>query len=171
MGMLRCMGHLRLATVIRRSRLWHRTEWSWKGDRERPRGRSRRNVPDKMAVCFGGAKVEPTTVQMDDRPARPPIRRKHPKSRYAAQGVFFECHVLSWQYALHESVVLSASFDAWSRAFAGAEHGAHGGGDRCVFGIERMYLGHSGTSILAAQSGSFVSVRPNSRSRPAMSAL
>jgi len=34
---------------------------------KRPRSRSRCNIPDKMAVCFGGAKVKPTTVQMDDR--------------------------------------------------------------------------------------------------------
>src|SRR6267378_1305075 len=63
----------------------------------------------------------------------------YPKSRYAAEGVCFECHVAAWQYALHESVELSAGFDSWSRALAGAEHGAHGGSDRCVFGIERMY--------------------------------
>src|SRR3984893_6949911 len=63
----------------------------------------------------------------------------YPKSRYAAKGVCFECHVVAWQYALHESVELSAGFDSWSRALAGADHGAHGGGDRCVFGIERMY--------------------------------
>src|SRR2546422_4825199 len=59
---------------------------------ERPRGRSRRNVPDKMAVCFGGAKVEPTTVQMDDHLAWIPTCRLDPESRYAAQGVFFEGH-------------------------------------------------------------------------------
>src|ERR1700694_1547762 len=63
----------------------------------------------------------------------------YPKSRYAAEGVCFECHVAAWQYALHESVELSAGFDSWSCALAGADHGAHGGGDRCVFGIERMY--------------------------------
>src|ERR1700676_3580100 len=34
---------------------------------KRPRSRSRCNMPHKMAVCFGGAKVKPTTVQMDDR--------------------------------------------------------------------------------------------------------
>src|SRR5882757_2495678 len=62
----------------------------------------------------------------------------YPKSRYAAEGVCFECHVVAWQYALHENVELSARFDSWSRALAGAEHGAHGGGDRCVFGIERV---------------------------------
>jgi hypothetical protein len=32
-----------------------------------PRSGSRCNIPDKMAACFGGAKVKPTTVQMDDR--------------------------------------------------------------------------------------------------------
>jgi hypothetical protein len=58
-------------------------------------------MPDKMAVCFGGAKVKPTTVQMDDRLALPPIRRMYPKSRYAAEGVCFECHDAAWQYALH----------------------------------------------------------------------
>src|ERR1700730_5410548 len=63
----------------------------------------------------------------------------YPKSRYAAKGVCFECHVVAWQYALNESVELSAGFDSWSRALAGTDHGAHGGGDRCVFGIERMY--------------------------------
>jgi len=50
----------------------------------------------------------------------------YPKSRYAAEGVCFECHVAAWQYALHESVELSAGFDSWSRALAGADHGAHG---------------------------------------------
>ena len=34
---------------------------------KRPRARSRCNMPDKMAVCFGGAKGKPTTVQVDDR--------------------------------------------------------------------------------------------------------
>jgi len=63
----------------------------------------------------------------------------YPKSRYGAEDVCFECHVAAWQYALDESVELSASFDSWSRALAGADHDAHGGGDRCVFGIERMY--------------------------------
>src|SRR5450755_4414197 len=62
----------------------------------------------------------------------------YPKPRYAAEGICFECHVVAWQYALHESVELSARFDSWSRALAGADHGAHGGGDRCVFGVERM---------------------------------
>ena len=32
-----------------------------------PRSGFRCNMRDKMAVCFGGAKVKPTTVQMDDR--------------------------------------------------------------------------------------------------------
>src|SRR6266567_842885 len=63
----------------------------------------------------------------------------YPKSRYAAEGVCFECHVVAWQYALHESVVLFAGFASWSRALAGADHCAQGGGDRCIFGIERMY--------------------------------
>src|SRR5258708_6877442 len=62
-----------------------------------------------------------------------------PQARYAAEGVCFECHVAAWHYALHERVELSAGFDAWSRALAGADHGAHGGGDRRGFGIERMY--------------------------------
>src|SRR6266850_5388171 len=105
---------------------------------KRPRARSRCNMPDKMAVCFGGAKVKPTTVQVDDCLIRPPIRRMYPKSRYAAEGVCFECHVVAWQYALHESVELSARFDSLPRALGGADHGAKGGGDRCVFGIERM---------------------------------
>src|SRR5258706_14825299 len=34
---------------------------------KRPRARSRRYMPDKVAVCLGGAKVEPTTVQVEDR--------------------------------------------------------------------------------------------------------
>src|SRR6266404_893555 len=34
---------------------------------KRPRACSRCNMPDKMAVCFGGTKVKPTTVQVDDR--------------------------------------------------------------------------------------------------------
>src|SRR5882724_11370592 len=34
---------------------------------KRPRARSRCNMPDKTAVCFGGAKVKPTTVQVDNR--------------------------------------------------------------------------------------------------------
>ena len=36
------------------------------GDK-RPRAGSRCNMSDQMAVCFGGAKVKPTTVQIDDR--------------------------------------------------------------------------------------------------------
>src|ERR1700730_18603551 len=79
---------------------------------KRPRSRSRCNMPDKMAVCFGGAKVKPPTVQVDDRLVWPPIRRKHPKSRYAAEGVCCERHVAAWRYALHESVELSAGFDS-----------------------------------------------------------
>src|SRR2546428_9683179 len=63
----------------------------------------------------------------------------YPKSRYATECVCFECHVVAWRYALHENIELSAGFDSWSRALAGADHGAHGGGDRSVFGIERMY--------------------------------
>ena len=31
------------------------------------RARSRCNMPDEMAVCFGGAKVKPPTVQVDNR--------------------------------------------------------------------------------------------------------
>ena len=73
----------------------------------------------------------------------------YPKSRYATDGVCFESHVISWQYALHESVELSAGFLSWSRAFAGTDHGAHRGGDHCVFGIERMDLGQFGSSIFA----------------------
>jgi len=34
---------------------------------KRPRSRSRCDMRDKMAVCFGGVKVKRTTVQMDDR--------------------------------------------------------------------------------------------------------
>src|SRR5713101_3938485 len=34
---------------------------------ERPRSRPCSNMPDKMAVGLGGPKVEPTTVQVDDR--------------------------------------------------------------------------------------------------------
>src|SRR5712672_2502220 len=63
----------------------------------------------------------------------------YPKSRYAAEGVRFECHVVAWQYALHESVELSARFDSPRHALDGTGHGAHRGGDRCVFRIERMY--------------------------------
>src|SRR6267143_1869591 len=63
----------------------------------------------------------------------------YPKTRYTAEGVCVERHVVGWQYALHESVELSAGFGSCSRALEGADHGAHGGGDRCVFGIERMY--------------------------------
>src|SRR5258706_140134 len=62
-------------------------------------------------------------------------RRPHGNSD---ESVCFECHVVAWQYALHESVELSARFDSLSRALGGADHGAKGGGDRCVFGIERM---------------------------------
>src|SRR6266404_1449360 len=46
---------------------------------KRPRSRPRCNMPDKMAVCFGGAKVKPTTMEVNDRLARPAIRRKYPK--------------------------------------------------------------------------------------------
>src|ERR1700682_624036 len=76
----------------------------------------------------------------------------YPKSRYAAEGVCFECHVIAWQYALHERVELSAGFDSWSRALAGADHGAHGGGDRCVFGIERMYCDKTRRSAVCGRS-------------------
>src|ERR1700693_4165286 len=62
----------------------------------------------------------------------------YPHPRYTAEGVCFERHVVAWQYALHESVELSARFDSWSRALGGTGHGAHGGGERCVFGIEPM---------------------------------
>ena len=106
---------------------------------KRPRSRSRGNMPDKMAVGLGGSKVEPATVQMEDRLVRPPIRRMYPNSRYAAEGVCFECHVVARQNALHESVELSASFDSRGHALGGADHGAQGGGDRSIFGIERMY--------------------------------
>src|SRR6266705_3128469 len=34
---------------------------------KRPRSRPCSNMPDKMAVGLGGSKVEPTTVQVDDR--------------------------------------------------------------------------------------------------------
>src|SRR5258708_24564330 len=80
----------------------------------RPRSGSRGNMPDKMAVGLGGSKVEPATVQVNHRLACPPIRRMYPKSRYAAEGVCFESHVVARQNALHESVELSACFDsAW----------------------------------------------------------
>src|SRR6266436_1021241 len=106
---------------------------------KRPRSRSRGKMPDKMAVGPGGSKVEPATVQMDDRLVRPRIRRMYPNSRYAAEGVRFERHVVARRNALHECVELSARFDSLSRAIYRAGHGAHGGGDRCIFGIERMY--------------------------------
>jgi hypothetical protein len=96
-------------------------------------------MPDKMAVGLGGSKVEPATVEMDDRLVRPPIRRMCPNSRYAAEGGCFECHVVARQNALHESIELSACFDSAWHALGGAGHGAHGGGDRSIFGIDRMY--------------------------------
>jgi len=40
----------------------------------------------KVAVGFGGSKVEPTAVQMEDRLAGPRARRFYPKSRYADEG-------------------------------------------------------------------------------------
>ena len=96
------------------------------------------NLPDEMAICIGGAKVEPTTMQVDDRLAWSPMRRPYPKSGYAAEAPFLECHVLPWQYTLQESVVRSAGFDSRSHALAGAEHWPYGGGNRGVFGIEWM---------------------------------
>src|SRR5882724_11507563 len=106
---------------------------------ERPRSRSRGNMPDKMAVGLGGSKVEPATVQMDDRLVRPPIRRMYPNSRYAAERACFECHVVARRDALHESIEWSACFDSACHALGGGDHGAHGGGDRSIFWIERMY--------------------------------
>src|SRR5260221_6139961 len=63
----------------------------------------------------------------------------YPESRYAAKRARFECHVVARRYVLHESVELRARFDSLSRALGGAHHGAKGGGDRGIFGIERMY--------------------------------
>src|SRR5258706_5650861 len=130
-----------------------------------PRSRSRGDLPDQMAVRLGGAKVEPTTVQVEDRFAWPPTRRMYPQTRYAAEQVCVECHVAARRYSLDQRVVLCACVDSWSRALAGADHGAQGGGDLRVFGVERM------NHDRRAQSASFVSARSNSRSRPAMSAL
>jgi hypothetical protein len=101
-------------------------------------------MPDKMAVGLGGSKVEPAAVQMDDRLVRPPIRRMYPNSRYVAEGVCFECLVVARQNALHESIELYACFDSAWRALGGAGHGARGGGDRSVFGIERGMTTKSG---------------------------
>jgi hypothetical protein len=60
---------------------------------------------------------------------------------YAAEGVCFESHVVARQNALHESIELSACFDSAWHALRGADRGAQGGGDRSIFGIERMYYG------------------------------
>src|SRR5260370_25920006 len=51
---------------------------------ERPRSRSRGNMPDKMAVGLGGSKVEPATVQMEDRLVRLPLPTTNPNSPYAS---------------------------------------------------------------------------------------
>jgi hypothetical protein len=53
----------------RRSRKWIFGSKAIVRDK-RPRSRSRCNMPGKMAVSFGGAKVKPTTVQMDASPDR-----------------------------------------------------------------------------------------------------
>ena len=60
---------------------------------ERPRSRSCGNMLDKMAIGLGGSKVEPATVQMENRLVPPPIRGMYPNSRYAAEGGYFDCHV------------------------------------------------------------------------------
>src|SRR5258706_7247473 len=79
---------------------------------KRPRPRPRGNMTDKMAIGLGGSKVEPATVQMDDRLVRPPIRGMHPKPRYAADCVCFACHLVARQYALHANVAPSARLDS-----------------------------------------------------------
>src|SRR6266576_143036 len=92
-----------------------------------------------MAVGLGGSQVEPATVQMDDRLVRPSVRMTYPNSRYAAERVCFECHVVARRNALHESIELSACFDSAWHALGGADHRVHSGGDRSILGIERMY--------------------------------
>src|SRR6266403_4321894 len=93
----------------------------------------------------------------------------YPKSRYAAEGVCSECHVDAWQYALHKSVELSASFDSWPRALAGTNRGTRGGNDRCIFGIERMYRDMPRRCAVCGRSfhimGSFLANMATCRSR------
>src|SRR5258705_2016377 len=81
--------------VVRGSRKWMFGSKPIVRDK-RARSRSRGDLPYQMAVRLGGAKVEPTTVQVDDRFAWPPTRWMHPQSRYAAEGVCLECHVAAW---------------------------------------------------------------------------
>src|SRR5258706_5242131 len=103
-----------------------------------PRSRSRGNVPNKMAVGLGRSKVEPTTMQMDDRLFRPPIHRLYPNSRYPAEGAYFECHVVARRNALHKCIEWSACFDSAWHALGGTSHCSYRGSDRRVLRIERM---------------------------------
>ena len=98
------------------------------------------NLADKMTVGVSGAKVEPATVEMEDRLARPQIGGMDPNSRYAANQVCFECHVIARRDAPYEGIVLCASFASpWDDPFGGPHHGAQGGGDRTICGIERIH--------------------------------
>src|SRR5450432_2552222 len=105
---------------------------------KRPCSRPRCDMAHKMAVGLGRSEVEPATMQVEDRLAWPGIRRMYPESWNAAEGVCFECHVVGWQHALHENVKLRARVDSRRYALGGTDHGAHGSGDRSIFGVERM---------------------------------
>lgn len=63
--------------------------------------------------------------------------RSEPKSRHAAERVFFECHIITRRDALHESAELPARFDPSCHASGVTGPGAHGGSDHGVLGIER----------------------------------
>src|SRR6476620_2258626 len=62
------------------------------------------DMPDEVAVGFGGSEVEPTAVQMEDRFAGPRAHRLYPKSRHAAEGLYFYGDVVARDDALHESI-------------------------------------------------------------------
>src|SRR5258705_9452133 len=92
-----------------------------------------------MAVGFGGAKVEPASVQMDDRLVRRRIRRVHPNSWYAGEEIGFERHVVALQNAFHKGIELCTRFDfALDHSFASTRCRANEADDLRVFWIKRM---------------------------------
>jgi hypothetical protein len=109
--------------------------------------RSARKAPTASSACAAAFNLP----MLPGNPCGIPIHTSARASTPAATARF-ECHVVAWQYALHESVELRACFDTGSRALGRSEHGAHGGGNRCIFGIERMYRCITGRCAVFGQS-------------------
>src|SRR6266436_10035211 len=78
-------------------------------------------------------------MQMKDRPIHSLVRGTRPDSRDGTEVACFEGHVVAWQNAFQQSIILSSSFDSARHAFGRADHGAHGGSEGNIVGIERMY--------------------------------